>query len=278
MSKVPLFPVTVITEKNEPKPDILAVEEPLEIRIGYGLLQAREQKSISVTMRTPGNDIELASGFLFTEGIISDMNKIESIKHCNDAGRQAEDNIIRVELKPDIHLDWNKLIRNFYTTSSCGVCGKASIEAISAIGKYNALVENNIVKASIFNALLSKISEQQTVFKHTGALHAAALFSFNAELLCIREDVGRHNALDKLIGFYFTKNELPLSNKILWLSGRLSFELVQKAYMAGVSVIVALGAPSSLSVQLATEKNITLIGFLKENRFNIYTHSERIAF
>jgi FdhD protein len=229
-------------------------------------------------MRTPGNDIELAAGFLFAEGIICDTIEIESIKHCNDAGRQAKDNIVRVELKPDIKLDWNKLIRNFYTTSSCGVCGKASIEAISTIGKYNTEIKKNIVKSSLFNTLLTKINKEQTVFKHTGALHAAALFSFSAELLCIREDVGRHNALDKLIGYFFVKNELPLHNKILWLSGRLSFELVQKAYMAGISIVVALGAPSSLSVQLAEEKNITLIGFLKENSFNIYTHSERISF
>lgn len=278
MSQTPLFPVTVFTERNQSKPDLLAIEEPLEIRLGYGPADAREQKCISVTMRTPGNDEELALGFLFSEGIITHINQIESIKHCIDNGKQETNNIIRAELKPDVLLHWDKIIRNFYTHSSCGVCGKSSIDALDTMSLFNLKIEKKVVSGSVFFNLSELTKQQQTVFKHTGALHAAAFFSFQAELLSIREDIGRHNALDKLIGNCFIKNELPAQNKILWLSGRLSFELIQKAYMAAIPIVVAVGAPSSLSVQLAQEKNITLIGFLNEKRFNVYTHPERIAF
>lgn len=278
MSKIPLFPVTVFTEKNQPKPDLLAIEEPLEIRIGYGPADAREQKCISVTMRTPGNDEELALGFLFSEGIITHINQIESIKHCIDKGKQEANNIIRAELKPEVFINWDKIVRNFYTHSSCGVCGKSSIDALDTMSQFNLMIEKKVVSAAAFYKLSELTKQQQTVFKHTGALHAAAFFSFQAELLALREDIGRHNALDKLIGYCFIKNELPVQNKILWLSGRLSFELIQKAYMAAIPIVVAVGAPSSLSVQLAQEKNITLIGFLNEKRFNVYTHPERISF
>ncbi|CAG0973294.1 MAG: formate dehydrogenase accessory sulfurtransferase FdhD [Bacteroidetes bacterium] len=278
MSQTPLFPVTVFTERNQSKPDLLAIEEPLEIRLGYGPADAREQKCISVTMRTPGNDEELALGFLFSEGIITHINQIESIKHCIDNGKQEANNIIRAELKTDVRLNGDKIIRNFYTHSSCGVCGKSSIDALDTMSQFNLKIEQKVVSGSVFFNLSELTKQQQTVFKHTGALHAAAFFSFQAELLGVREDIGRHNALDKLIGNSFIKNELPAQNKILWLSGRLSFELIQKAYMAAIPIVVAVGAPSSLSVQLAQEKNITLIGFLNEKRFNVYTHPERIAF
>jgi FdhD protein len=259
--------------------DLLAVEEPLEIRIGYGAKTNREQKSISVTMRTPGNDFELALGFLFTEGIIQSSNQITQIKYCTEANTiENQENIVRVELREDVKIDFQKLQRNFYTTSSCGVCGKASIESVRTV--FQQPTTNNYQPSTISHQLIlslpQKLRTKQNVFEYTGGLHACAIFDLTGNLLLLREDVGRHNALDKLIGAAIS-DHINLDNCILLLSGRASFELIQKAAMAGIKVVCAVGAPSNLAVEIAKEFNITLIGFLRENRFNIYSFEERIA-
>ena len=257
------------------KPDLLAVEEPLEIRLGFGQPATREQRSLSVTMRTPGHDFELALGFLFTEGIINSIEQIETIKYCSDTGKQEEhENLVRVELKQEVQLDFGKFQRHFYTSSSCGVCGKSSIEAIKVNIK---VIESGLtIPSSVIYSLPDKLRKAQHVFEHTGGLHASALFNQFGELIILREDVGRHNALDKIIGTMLFKNEAPMSDFILMLSGRTSFELVQKAAVAGIPVIAAVGAPSSLAVDLAKETGMTLLGFVREGGFNIYCGEKRI--
>jgi len=252
--------------------DQLAVEEPLEIRLNYGTLVSRQQKSISVTMRTPGHDDDLARGFLLSEGIINHFNENTNI-HLH---RASSEHIITVELHPDIVPDMQKLQRNFYTSSSCGVCGKTSIEAVHQACKLLPVKDTIKIAAPTFLTLTDKLRQAQAIFKHTGGLHACALFDLDGNLLLVREDVGRHNAFDKLIGCAMLQLPLPLTNYIVLLSGRASFELIQKAMMAGVKVIAAVGAPSSLAVALADDSDITLIGFLKNNRFNIYTGTQRI--
>ncbi|PQJ11127.1 formate dehydrogenase accessory sulfurtransferase FdhD [Flavipsychrobacter stenotrophus] len=252
--------------------DILAVEEPLEIRLAFLLDGKRTEKNISVTMRTPGNDEELVMGFLFTEGIITSSDDIATVSITND-------NIVTVSLKDHIVPTLNKLDRNFYTTSSCGVCGKASIDAVKTYcdvpGDYP--YDDLQCTAERIISLPGILRDKQAVFEQTGGLHACAIFTAQAHLLNLREDVGRHNALDKLIGASLSSGVLPLSSHILLLSGRASFELVQKAAMAGVKMIAAVGAPSSLAVQMAEEWNITLIGFLRGERFNIYSGAQRIV-
>jgi len=258
-------------------PDLLAVEEPLEIRIGYGPEKNREQKSISVTMRTPGNDFELAIGFLFTEGIITGNKQIQSIRYCTEANtKEDEQNIVRVELNPEVEIDFEKIQRNFYTTSSCGICGKASIDAIKIINNVSRHNDDLKIDAATIAGLPDVLSKQQLVFEHTGGLHACALFTTNGELILMREDVGRHNALDKLIGASLSSGNMPLQEHVLLLSGRASFELLQKAAIAGIKIICAVGAPSSLAVETANEFGITLVGFLRNSRFNVYANAERI--
>jgi FdhD protein len=253
--------------------DLLAVEEPLEIRLVYGDANSRKQKNISVTMRTPGNDRELAAGFLFTEGIVKNKKDISEIKHTGN-----NENTVCVELKENVAVDLNKLERHFYTTSSCGVCGKSSIDAIRTLGNSTSkgFPVFSVVKSEIIYKLPLLLREKQNVFESTGGLHASALFDLNGNLILLREDVGRHNALDKLIGAAIEENMLPLDNTILLLSGRASFELIQKAAMAEIKIVAAVGAPSSLAVELAKEFDITLIGFLRDKRFNIYCGEERI--
>ncbi len=261
--------------------DLLAVEEPLEIRIGYGPKTQRGQRNISVTMRTPGHDFELALGFLFTEGIIESSQQIAQIKYCTELNTQENnENIVRVELHENVTIDFSKLQRNFYTTSSCGVCGKASIDAIKTVCQNPAPAIDFKVPQSVVLSLPDQLRAQQNVFEYTGGLHACALFDTDGAIKLLREDVGRHNALDKLIGAVVgqTKTENLFAQTILLLSGRASFELIQKAAMAGIPVICAVGAPSSLAVATAKEFGITLIGFLRENRFNIYTNQQRISF
>jgi len=271
----PVEVTTITADKRAVRPDLLAVEEPLEIRVGFGPLNNRQQKSLSVTMRTPGHDFELALGFLYTEGIIESFDQVESIKYCEDVGRAEEkENVVRVELKPEVQPDIQKLQRNFYTTSSCGVCGKSSIAAVKV--HCEILPVNWNVNADIIHALPAKLREAQRVFEYTGGLHASGLFNLQGELVLLREDVGRHNALDKVVGAMLLKNELSLTNYMLVVSGRASFELVQKAAVAGIPLLAAVGAPSSLAVSLANDCGITLIGFLREERFNIYSGSERI--
>jgi len=258
--------------------DFLAVEEPMEIRLGFGAKMERQQKSISVTMRTVGNDFELALGFLFTEGIIQSYDDVYSIKHCVDAGKQgANENIVRVELQEDVSLNLSNLERNFYTTSSCGVCGKASIDAIKVHCPLKIPKNTPAFSSELIHELPDKLRQKQAIFEHTGGLHAAALFDTNGNVLMMREDVGRHNAMDKLIGATLLKKMLPLSNYLVLLSGRSSFELVQKAWVSGVGIVAAVGAPSSLAVQLAREAEMTLLGFVRQQRFNIYSGEWRIV-
>ena len=256
--------------------DELAIEEPLEIRVSYLSSGLQVVKNVAVTMRTPGHDAELATGFLFTEGIIKNNETLASVEHCFIACAENKENVIQVTLNEIPSLE--NAERNFYTTSSCGVCGKGSIAAIRTVSVFQ---QNNLdelfVNQEILNQLPVILQKQQEVFRVTGGLHAASLFTADGELLLLREDVGRHNALDKLIGAALVQNLLPLTNSILLLSGRVSFELVQKAAMAGVRIIAAVGAPSSLAVQLEEEFGITLIGFLRNQRFNIYSAAQRIA-
>ena len=260
--------------KEFQKTDSLAIEEPLEIAVK--LDSSAEKNSISVTMRTPENDEELAVGFLFTEGIIFSKH------HLNDpVSSQIEDNKITINFAPDFNPDLQKLKRNFYTTSSCGVCGKESIEAIKQVCRIpvEKLVEP--VKLNVLFELPEKIRDQQKTFESTGGIHASALFDLEGNLLDLREDVGRHNALDKLIGAELlksTQNDFSLKNRMVLLSGRASFELIQKCAMAGVPIICAIGAPSSLAVETADNFGITLIGFLKNGNSNIYCGADKIDF
>lgn len=252
--------------------DMLAAEEPLEIRLEYGPDDARIQKSISVTMRTPGNDFELASGFLYTEGIIHKGSDIAGIKHCNG----MNENVVRVMLSYTVQPDISKLERNFYTTSSCGVCGKSSIEAVRTTCSIPQSEDSLQIPSAIIYQLPDILRKHQEVFESTGGLHASALFDMSGTLLLTREDVGRHNALDKLIGAALVADMLPLDGHILLLSGRASFELIQKAIMAGIKIVAAVGAPSSLAAQMAEENGMTLIGFLRGERFNIYSGTQRV--
>lgn len=260
---------------QESVPDLVANEEPLEIRLGIGPADQREQLSLSVTMRTPGHDKELALGFLFTEGIISSFDDVSSIEYCQTVKPEEAENVVRVELQPHIQLDEDKLSRHFYTSSSCGVCGKSSIEAVSVpvlpIKDRPAKVDSKVVCS------LPKLLEKaQMVFEHTGGLHACGLFDGSGKLLELREDVGRHNTVDKLVGLLTTKKMLPASEALLMLSGRVSFELVQKAARAGINFIAAIGAPSSLAIDMAKKHDITMVGFLKNSSFNIYSGEKRI--
>lgn len=255
--------------------DLLAVEEPLEIRLSYSSAGNRAVKCISVTMRTPGADADLAAGFLFTEGIVHRAAELESIGEIAPAG-----NVITIALQEGVGFDPEKLDRHFYTTSSCGVCGKTSIEALKTAVPCAA--PSNQAGPAIDPALIYTLPDTlrraQDTFDATGGLHAAALFDLAGNLLAIREDVGRHNALDKLIGHFFLQNNVPLDRHILLLSGRASFELIQKAAMAGIRVVCAVGAPSSLAVETAESFGITLVGFLRDNRFNIYSGFSDLSF
>ena len=249
--------------------DSLSIEEPLEIRIGYGTAANRQRKAIAVTMRTPGQDFELALGFLYTEGVIFSKNDVKSI-------RFVAENVVLVDLNENVVFDLDKLNRNFYTTSSCGVCGKASLDAVSITTRF--LLPKGLPKVSknMLPVLPEKLLAVQQSFNETGGVHASVLFDTEGGALKIYEDVGRHNALDKLIGWAFQQDILPLKNHILLVSGRASFELIQKASMAGISIVAAVGAPSSLAVELAEENGMTLIGFLKKDTFNVYTGFERV--
>ena len=269
--------IKVIDEKNIKTSDALAIEEPLEIRLEHGPADERKVQNVSVTMRTPGDDAELALGFLFTEGIIQQQSDTNSIEHCFIACAENKENVIQVNLREDIVPNLRNTERNFYTTSSCGVCGKGSIAAIRTVSAFedNKSDENHISADTLY-LLPAILQKRQEVFADTGGLHASALFDSTGELILVREDVGRHNALDKLIGAVLTEQMLPLDKHVLLLSGRASFELVQKAAMAGINIIAAVGAPSSLAVQLAEEFKITLVGFLRGKRFNVYTQPQRI--
>jgi FdhD protein len=276
----------VIRSDQEKFEDILAVEEPLEIRVGFSKNGKLEHRAISITMRTPGNDTELAAGFLFTEGIITRPDQIKQIRHCGlaigkgkgtiERAKALNSNTIRVDLNEGVDIDLKRLERHFYTTSSCGVCGKSSIDALNTSTQKIADHGNPKIDSSVIHSLPEILRRSQNVFDQTGGLHASALFNSSGELDMVREDVGRHNALDKIIGAKFMAGETPPSDEILLVSGRASFELVQKALMAGIPIIAAVGAPSSLAVELAEEFGMTLLGFVRDGRFNIYTGKARI--
>ena len=271
MNKRPIQSANVVRLNSgalETVTDAVVVEEPLEIRIG--------ETSLAVTMRTPGHDEELAAGFLYTEGIISSPSDLADVRHCNaeQAGEHAG-NIVVVTLALGVKFDAAQCTRHFYATSSCGVCGKASIEQIrQRIEPISSAIR---VPPALITSLPDKMRSAQRVFGDTGGLHAAALFDLDGNLKCLREDVGRHNAVDKVIGSAVLHQELPLDNHVLLVSGRAGFEIVQKACIAGVPILAAVSAPSSLAVELALESNMTLIGFLRGAEMNIYAGSDRIA-
>ena len=227
-------------------------------------------------MRTPGDDEELALGFLFTEGIIKEYGQVKNIYQTPVRRKEAKENIIVVELQDGHEFDFKKLERHFYTTSSCGVCGKASIEAVEVQCPFEIPDQQPKVAASLLHQLPELLLKSQPVFDSTGGLHGTALFDKNGKLLASKEDIGRHNALDKLIGFSMQKNWLPLFENMVLVSGRIGFELVQKCAVAGAPILAAVGAPSSLAAQLAADTGMTLIGFLRNGQFNIYSHPERI--
>lgn len=251
--------------------DRLTAEEPLEIRL------VEPEETIAVTMRTPGADFDLVAGFLFNEGIIGDRSDIQQMSYCVDLeidGAQRQ-NIVNVALKAELRPDLHRLERHFFTNSACGVCGKANIEALQIRG-FSPLGLGLQVGAEVIYSLPERLRAAQNIFKSTGGLHAAAIFDSKGELWKLREDVGRHNALDKLIGSALLAGELPLGNNIVMVSGRSSYEILQKCLVAGAPIICAVSAPSSLAVSLAREFNITLIGFLRGNKFNVYSGIERI--
>ena len=252
------------------QPDVLAVEEPLEIRLGCDVEGRRTHRGVSVTMRTPGQDAELAVGFLFTEGILSAREQVAGVRACKSG------NVVRVELRPGVAVELARLERHFYTASSCGVCGKASLAAVRVCTRSRPAEGRPVVESAVIHRLPEVLRAAQSMFDRTGGLHAAALFDPAGKLLCLREDVGRHNAVDKVIGAEFLASRTPLAERVLLVSGRASFELVQKAAVAGIPILAAVGAPSSLAVDLAREHGLTVLGFVRQERFNIYAGAARI--
>jgi FdhD protein len=255
------------------RPDSLATEEPMEIR----LISGDARQTVAVTMRTPGADFELAAGFLYGEGVVSSPEDIRRISYCVDADIDAEQqyNIVNVELRGGRSYDLKPLERHFYTTSACGVCGKASLEQLELRG-CPVIPPGPKVAPEIIYALPEKLREAQGLFDATGGLHAAALFDKEGELVALREDVGRHNATDKLVGWALLEGRLPLSDHVVMVSGRSSFEILQKCLTAGVPIVCAISAPSSLAVDVARQFDMTLVGFLRGSRFNVYSGHKRV--
>lgn len=260
--------------------DELAVEEPLELRLVAG----NERKTVAVTLRTPGNDFELAAGFLFGEGVIQQRSEIRRIAYCVDeeaaffrGDRRVDQryNIVNVELRSEVLPELPALERHFFTTSACGLCGKASIESLSARG-LSPVSSDSTVPAEVLRDLPEKLRKAQQLFDLTGGLHAAGLFDLEGNLIRLREDIGRHNAMDKLVGWALLEGKLPLAKCIVVVSGRASFELVQKALTVGIPIFASVSAPSNLAVDLAASFGMTLTGFLRGERFNVYAHPERI--
>lgn len=268
----------VSEETRQRESDVVAIEEPLEIQIYSRSAAGSAAKSISITMRTPGDDAELALGFLLTEGLIGSAAQVASVAHRGepDPGTGLR-NTIRVELQPDVDIDLSRLERHFYTTSSCGVCGKTSLEALRVAGQSSLAHCKDTFARDLIVAMPERVRSLQQVFAETGGLHAAAVFDTQGEIIVVKEDVGRHNATDKAIGALLQSGQLPGNSFGLLVSGRASFELMQKSLVAGIPLLVAVGAPSSLAVQMAKEFDMTLIGFLRGSRFNIYTGPERIG-
>ena len=248
--------------------DWVAREEPLEIRV--------KGESIVVTMRTPGHDKELAIGFLLAEGVITNSSDVLEIAYCQQGEASLHKNILNVFLSPEVEINFDKLKRNVYASSSCGLCGKASIESLQNIFEPLNKIET-VISVDKILTLAQKLRAKQSTFDKTGGLHAAGIFDRNGELLVLREDIGRHNAVDKILGHLFLKNRIPLEDCVLMVSGRASFEIIQKSLAGRVGIICAVSAPSSLAVDMAKESGQTLIGFLRERKFNVYSHKERIS-
>ena len=256
--------------------DELATEEPLEIRVVWVDQAGPRTERVAVTMRTPGNDFELAAGFLFTEGAIASRDAVDSIAYCTDPDEPQQYKVVNVFLRPGVPFDTARLSRHVYASSSCGICGKASLELVRTVCPHLPIGTVPIASAQLL-ALPERLRQAQTVFARTGGLHAVALFTPDGDLRVAREDVGRHNAMDKVIGTILLDGTLPASDTVALVSGRASFEVVQKALMAGIPTLAAVGAPSSLAVDLAREAGMTLIGFLRDGRFNVYSGGERLA-
>jgi FdhD protein len=272
------FGIRRLGEAGGETDDVVATEEPLEIRLEFTDPEGqRAERSISITMRTPGNDDELAIGFLYTEGIVSRSQDIVLVRPCGPPAENGLINVIRVELADDVKVELDRLERHFYTSSSCGVCGKASLEAVAVQGRFDIRSTELRVPRDVLSRLPDMLLSDQAIFGRTGGLHASGLFSPQGDIEVVREDVGRHNALDKLIGSQLVKNSVPLDGRGIIVSGRASFELMQKAMVAGCPLIVAVGAPSSLAVELALEFGMTLVGFLRRDGMNVYSHPERIS-
>ena len=254
----------------ERRPETLAVEEPLEIRVNG--------TPITVTMRTPGSDFELAQGFLLTEGVITRRDEVEAIRYCSGAGPDGLNtyNVLDITLAAGVPAPDTDVTRNFYTTSSCGVCGKASLDAVRLSSRYPVGDQVLRIDSRTLTALPGRLRSAQKVFATTGGLHAAGLFDVDGALLASREDIGRHNAVDKVIGWALENDRIPLQDAVLLVSGRASFELTQKAVMAGVPMLAAVSAPSSLAVDLASESGLTLVAFLRGDSMNIYSRPDRI--
>jgi FdhD protein len=258
---------------NVHRADAIAVEEPLEIRLlKIGSAEnGGTGRPISITMRTPGNDPELALGFLHGEGLLREARDVVDVRPCGPTG-----NVIRVTVRADLPLDLDRLNRNFYTTSSCGVCGKASIEAVTASAGIRAVASNLVVRESVLRGMPDLLRASQPGFAETGGMHAVGLFTAEGELTASREDVGRHNAMDKLVGASLMSGALPWNERVVLLSGRASFELIQKSMMAGAPVVAAIGAPSTLALELAESAGITLVAFLRSGGCNVYCHPGRV--
>ncbi len=262
---------------SEREKDAVAVEEPLEVRVAWTGADGRvATQALAVTMRTPGDDFDLVAGFLHGEGVVRRPEHLGEMSYCRGAEEQRY-NIVEARLRRGVAFDGERLRRNFYTTSSCGVCGKASIEAVEAHGCAVLPDHGFRVAPEVLHRLPGLLEDGQGVFRRTGGLHAAALFDASARCRVVREDVGRHNAVDKALGHAFLRRALPAAGRILVVSGRASFEIVQKSVVAGVPVLLAVGAPSSLAVDLAARFNQTLVGFARDGGFNVYAAPERIA-
>lgn len=265
-------PVLRITPTGrDRRPDTLAVEEPLELRVAG--------KPLAVTMRTPGHDVELAHGFLLTEGVVASIADVASARYCDsvdDEGRNTY-NVLDIALAPGVAPPDPGVERNFYTTSSCGVCGKASLDAVRLRTQHSPAADPMHVPQELVASLPDRLRTEQRVFDRTGGLHAAGLFTADGTALVVREDVGRHNAVDKVFGWALLNGRVPAKETVLVVSGRASFELVQKAVMAGAAMLVAVSAPSSLAADLADEAGLTLAGFVRGGTMNVYTHPHRIT-
>jgi FdhD protein len=251
------------------RPDDLAAEEPLEIRV--------RKAPLAVTMRTPGHDIDLAMGFLLTEGLIGAADDVVTAQLCAGTDTPNTYNVVDVVLAPHVPPPVTDPTRNFYTTSSCGVCGKASIDAVRTRSRFDVAADPLVVPARVLTELPDRLRAAQRTFDRTGGLHAAGLFTAAGELLVLREDVGRHNAVDKVIGWALRENRLPLTGHVLLVSGRASFELTQKAWMAGLPMLAAVSAPSTLAAELADEAGMTLVGFLRGRSMNVYAGAQRVT-